>query len=348
MAEESSEKTNEKKPVEHKTVHSTNKMKKSTMWQVISGILFIMLLASLIYSPGNRPGGKVMAADVAGKKAVEYINTNLLQPGTTATVTGVEDINGLYNVKLSISGREFDSYVTKDGSLLFPSAVDMNEAAATPEEETPPPAQGLVKADKPVVDLFVMSHCPFGTQAEKGMIPVAELLGDKIDFNIKFVNYAMHGEKEVFEEWNQYCIQKEEPSKYLSYLKCFLKAGDGAGCITQTKIDQAKLDSCKTAADEEFKITQNLNDQASWSGGRYPQFLTSAEENTKYGVRGSPTLVINGAQVSSARSPAAFLASICGAFNEAPSECQQKLSTANPSSGFGFEDTGTATTASCG
>ena len=41
------------------------------------------------------------------------------------------------------------------------------------------------KSDKPLVELFVMAYCPYGTQAEKGLIPVIELLGDKIDASIK-------------------------------------------------------------------------------------------------------------------------------------------------------------------
>jgi hypothetical protein len=68
-----------------------------------------------------------------------------------------------------------------------------------------------------------MSYCPFGTQAEKGILPVVNLLKDKIDFKVKFVNYAMHGKKEIDENNLQYCIQKEEPNKYNSYLTCFLK-----------------------------------------------------------------------------------------------------------------------------
>ncbi|MBU3941884.1 MAG: hypothetical protein KKF74_03150, partial [Nanoarchaeota archaeon] len=51
--------------------------------------------------------------------------------------------------------------------------------------------QCMPKKDKPEVELFVMSHCPYGTQIEKGMLPVARLLGDKIDFNIRFCSYAM-------------------------------------------------------------------------------------------------------------------------------------------------------------
>jgi len=77
--------------------------------------------------------------------------------------------------------------------------------------------QCMDKKDVPEVELFVMSHCPYGTQMEKGILPVVELLGDKIDFKIRFVYYAMHGEKEVNEEARQYCIQKEQKDKFISY-----------------------------------------------------------------------------------------------------------------------------------
>ncbi|MEM2131153.1 MAG: GILT family protein, partial [Candidatus Woesearchaeota archaeon] len=73
----------------------------------------------------------------------------------------------------------------------------------------------MEKKDKPEVQLFVMSHCPFGTQMEKGILPVVELLGNKIDFKVRFVYYAMHGEVEVKEQLRQYCIQKEQQDKYL-------------------------------------------------------------------------------------------------------------------------------------
>ena len=79
------------------------------------------------------------------------------------------------------------------------------------------------KSDKPNVELFVMSHCPFGTQAEKGIIPVVNLLKNKINFSVKFVDYSMHGKSEIDENTLQYCIQKEESKKYIPYLTCFLE-----------------------------------------------------------------------------------------------------------------------------
>ena len=89
--------------------------------------------------------------------------------------------------------------------------------------------------------------------------------------------------------------------------------------------------------DTEFKITELLNDKASWSGGQFPQFLVHDAENKQYSVRGSPTLVINEQIVSSARDSASYLATVCSAFNTAPEECNEKLSGVSPSSGFGLD-----------
>ena len=345
----------EKHHVEHKegTHHHSEhkhhakkhvKVKKVAVWMSISAILAVLLIISVV-TGGFKGSGKTLSSQEAAEKALVYINNNLLQPGTSAGVNGIEDTGSLYNIKLDIGGQEYDSYITKDGGLLFPSAFNLEEAVEQieqPTQQAPPPAN-LEKSDKPEVQLFIMSHCPFGTQAEKGIIPVAELLGDKIDFEIKFVNYAMHGATEVNEQLSQYCIKAEQEDKFLPYLKCFLEAGDSVSCLTKTKVDATKLASCVETTDTEFKITENLENPT----GRYPAFLIDDEKNNEYGVRGSPTLVINDAVVNSARSPAAFLATICASFNDAPEECDEALSDANPSSGFGSGTTGSATAAQC-
>ena len=192
--------------------------------------------------------------------------------------------------------------------------------------------------NKPEVELFVMSHCPYGAQAEKGIIPVFELLGDKINSEIKFVYYAMHpSQGEVEEQLNQYCIQKEQNDKYLDYLKCFLEAGDSEGCLESIGINVSKLEKCAEITDEKFDITKNLEDQSSWLSGRFPMFNINKELNEVFGVQGSPTLVINGEIVSSGRDSASYLETICSVFDEAPEECQEILSSEAPSPGFGYE-----------
>ncbi|MBL7054338.1 hypothetical protein ISS05_01105, partial [Candidatus Woesearchaeota archaeon] len=212
---------------EHKTIHHEHrKTKKTNFWQIVSAILGVLLILSVFtsgFGVNKNKGG--LSADEASSKAIEFINNYVISDGQKAIFDGVEEDNQLYKVKISLQGQKFDSYVTKDGRLLFPSAIDMNQeipttnqqpSAAAPSVAEPSTAvtSDAVTSDKPEVELFVMSHCPFGTQAEKGMIPAVKALGDKIDFKLRFVYYAMHPTQgEVEEQLNQYCIQKEQTSK---------------------------------------------------------------------------------------------------------------------------------------
>lgn len=196
----------------------------------------------------------------------------------------------------------------------------------------------MEKKDKPTVELFVMSHCPYGTQIEKGMLPVAELLGDKIDFDIKFCDYAMHGEKELNEQLIQYCIQNRQNDKYLDYLKCFLEAGNSETCLTQVGIDQDVLDKCVAATDKEYKVTEGFNDKTTYKGS-FPTFSVFQSDVDKYGVQGSPTLVINGVTASTGRDSVSLLNAVCTGFKDKPAECDETLSSANPTPGFGFDTT---------
>ncbi len=206
--------------------------------------------------------------------------------------------------------------------------------------------QCMPKKEKPEVNLFVMSYCPYGTQMEKGILPVLRLLGDKIDFNMRFVYYAMHGETEVNEQTLQYCIQKEYNEKYLDYLECFLNEGNTEECVEEVELS-GKLDTCIEETDAEFKITEKLNDQSTWMGN-YPPFDVDKELNEKYGVRGSPSLVINDVVASTSRNPASLLDAICTGFKDKPSECSEELSSENPSAGFGFSETSSSSSGSCG
>lgn len=209
------------------------------------------------------------------------------------------------------------------------------------EEPEPAPTQEVVKADKPTVELFVMSHCPYGTQMEKGILPVVSLLEEDIEFDLNFVYYAMHGETEVYEQLRQYCIQRDQEELLISYLICFLEEGDTEGCLDTVGVDRDMLDSCVAEADEEFDVTANLEDEASYLSGRFPLFNTDKVSNDEYGVRGSPTLVINGQVVSTARDSATLLDTICTRFNEQPEACSTEFSSTNPSPGFGFGESDT-------
>ncbi|MFZ2454904.1 MAG: FKBP-type peptidyl-prolyl cis-trans isomerase [Candidatus Altiarchaeia archaeon] len=207
----------------------------------------------------------------------------------------------------------------------------------------------MAKTDKPVVEAFVMSHCPYGTQIEKGLIPVANLLKDKIDFSIKFCDYAMHGKKEVDEELLQYCIETEDKANYLTYLACFLNASDSPGCLKSANVNTDKVNACVKTTDTQYKVTELYNDQTKWISGQFPPFNVYKDLNTKYGVQGSPTLVLNGVVMEGvSRDSAGLLKAICATFKTAPPECSQTLSSAAPSAGFGYSTTDSASTATCG
>lgn len=236
----------------------------------------------------------------------------------------------------------------KGGSIAMPTGAKTGEIVAV---NNPPSAGGsdivapppvVSKSDRPKVELFVMSHCPYGLQMQKAYVPAWELLKDKADIDVKFVSYLMHGQKEKDDNNIEYCIQKDQKDKYIPFLKCFTATGDSKACMGSTGVDQNKVNSCIGAADKQFAISEEFNNQSKWLSGRYPMYNVHKDLNDKYGVQGSPTLVINGSVVEVGRSPEAVKQAICAAFNNAPKECGQTLSNASASPGFGTQVGGAA------
>ncbi len=310
------------------------RLKKQILFGSIGVLLLVIVAVSALYL-----GQKKSLKPEAVKTLVEnYINTNLMAAGSTAKIDSVVKEGGLYKIMVNIGGaQKVESYATLDGKLFFPQAMKIGESTDTASADTasaPTTPVDVPKTNKPVVELFVMAYCPYGTQMEKGILPAAAALGNKIDFKIKFNDYAMHGEKELDENLTQYCIQKDENSKFSNYLTCFLKDSQSAPCLDSAKIDKNKLASCVAATDKAFSVKANFKSNTDFRG-TYPGFNVQKEDNAKYSVGGSPTLVINGKEVQSGRDSATLLKTICAAFNNEPKECQTTLSSVSPSAGFG-------------
>lgn len=316
----------------HEHHHTGQKKTKLNKWAVFSCILIALLAISMFTSWLDF---SFSAKDKVTNETVEFINEVFLKGQYTVALNSAEEKSGMYLMKLDVKGQSIDTYVTKDGKLFFPQAIDIKavKEASSLAASSPTSAgeiKSVAKSDKPVVELFIMTHCPFGTQAEKGILPALSSIGSKADVKIRFVHYFMHGDKEEQETYQQLCIREEQKDKFVKYLQCFLEASDSAGCLTKTGIDKTKLDAC-------------IKDKAK------AYYAADSELSKKYGVQGSPTLVINGGQADFyPRSADSALKNICGAFNTAPSECSQKLSTENPSAGFGYGTAGDVAAASCG
>ncbi|MFH1832937.1 MAG: hypothetical protein ABH816_02085 [Candidatus Levyibacteriota bacterium] len=273
-------------------------------------------------------------------KTIPSAIEKIITPGTKFTVDNLKESSGIYEFELTLgegaNAKKYISYITKDGALLFSSGIkvaDLGKTAVQGAQASQAAQKPVPKNDKPVIELFVMSYCPYGTQMEKGILPVLDALGQKINFALKFVSYAMHGEKEIDENLKQYCIEKNQPSELNNYLKCFLQSGNTNDC--NSNLDLTTINNCVAQTDSQFKIKEKFNDKNSWSNSQFPPFDVNKNDNTKYGVQGSPTLVINGVTSNSSRDPQGLLEAICSAFTNSPSECNNKLPTDEPAPGFG-------------
>ena len=296
---------------------------------VIAAIAVVALIA---WSSVSLFGG--LSKSAASSLAEKYINNDLMQGQGTVTVKTVKKIGSLYQLEVTYQGRKIDSYMTTDGKLFFPSVYNMSSSSAAAADSKSASSAQAPKTDKPSVELFVMSYCPYGTQIEKGIIPAIQALGNKVDFKLKFVSYTMHGDKENQENLRQYCIDKTQNAKLFPYMNCFLKSSDAASCLKSTGVDEAKVAACQADSAKQFKVTGT-------------DFSVHAADNEKYDVQGSPTLIINGVASDSGRDSASLLKAICSAFKTAPSECNASLSTATPSAGFGEGTAAGSTNASC-
>jgi len=274
---------------------------------------------------------RILSPQEAGKKAVDYINKYILRGKETASLIKTEDKNGIYNLRLKIGGNKYDAQVTKNGKILFLHGIDLT---ATPKEHKET-SQKIPKRNRPDVKLFVMSYCPFGLQMEKAFLPVYKLLKDKAEMGVYFVDYVMHGKKEIDEELRQYCIQKKEKKKYYNYLSCFIKEGDFKKCLSKADINSVKLTNCVSETDKEYDVTKNYNNKDTYRNGKFPELKVQTILNKKYEIQGSPTVVINDKKIKIySRSPDKFKEAVCRAFNSPPQECSRSLSKEISSAGF--------------
>jgi hypothetical protein len=271
-----------------------------------------------------------------GENTIKYINDNKLSQ-TPASLVSVASEHGLVKIRLKIDSQEFDSYVTKDGVWLFPnSPIEMkksqekgnaqNDPGQNSETKTPKP---VVKNDKPVLEAFVVSKCPFGLQMQRMMAEAIKSASSLSQyFKVRYFGSisgntitAMHGEAEAKENLRQICIREEQASKYWSYISCHIKAGETASCENSTGIDSAKIDACVASSSRGIAYAKEDFDLAN-----------------KYNVSGSPTLILNGSDVSEfdygGRTADAVKSVVCAGFNAQPSFCSTKLNTQDAAANF--------------
>jgi len=312
---------------------------------IIIAIVGVLITGALIYANSN-PGFSLPNISILGKsndklakEAVDYINNNKLA-NTPASLVSVSEASGLVKVTIKIGTNSFDSYVTKDGKLLFPQAFEMApkkaDVVANQDAGSKKPsvqdAASVTKVDKPMLEAYVVARCPFGLQMQRAMAEAVKeqpalaqyikaIYMGSVSSDGKNIT-AMHGAAEATENLRQICIREEQPTKYWDYVSCQMKAaGTEVSCEKPSGVDSAKLSAC-------------MSDPS--KGVAYAK--KDFDLNTKYGITGSPTLILNEAQISESgfggRSADGVRAMVCAAFKTQPSFCSTKLNTAAAASSF--------------
>lgn len=280
---------------------------------------------------------KALTADEARVRVVDFINDNLMQPGSEVSIKEISEENGMYKIIVNISeGQEITSYLTKDGKKFFPQVMDIDEVAAQNAQKNEAgdnaaaANQEIPKQDKATAELFVMAFCPYGVQAEDAMLPVVDLLKDKADINIRFIASiegddinqvkSLHGPIEGIEDARQLCVAKNYDNatlwKYVSEINKNCYSIYNQGDDVYKKCWEA---AAKTAKVDVNKITKCVSSEG-------PDLIRAEDAvASANGVSGSPTLIINGVKYNGSRTADGFKNAICSGFTTPPTECSEIL-----------------------
>jgi hypothetical protein len=196
-------------------------------------------------------------------------------------------------------------------------AAATTQAAPRPEMFEPPPAAPAAPKLPPVtVQLYVMSQCPFGVQAENSFAAAIDHLGDAIDLQVDFIGergadgtlISMHGPREVRADMVQACAQHLSP-RWFELIRCQNR---------NTREIDTNWETC--AADLHMPVDRI---RACAEGQLGERLLGASFERTRLkGTRSSPTIYIAGHEYEGGRKPVELMRAVCSAYgDEKPSAC---------------------------
>lgn len=315
-------------------------------------VVAVVVLAYLYFGGHTVPTAKSLSAEEAGQAALSFINEYMLEPGSKAELAGeVTEERGLYKFTIKLGSQEVPSYITKDGTMLFPQeGIDL-EAVKSELAEQGQAQQPVAKTcedlevekrEEPVLEAFVVSYCPFGLQMQRILNEIVKGIPELSDYiKIRYMGsvsngklLAMHGEEEADENLRQICLREEQKEKFYPYLECFMKDGEAENCLGAAGVDEPALEACMTEPSRGIKYAQE--DFA----------LQDA-----YGVTGSPSLFLNVEKVSEfdfgGRTAQAVKNLLCCGFASELPACLQELSKDPAATSFSETYSGSGSSSSC-
>ncbi|MFA5459956.1 MAG: hypothetical protein WC283_01315 [Candidatus Paceibacterota bacterium] len=300
----------------------------------LSFLLIVLMIAAFLIGYGSKNGVSLgifnnQKAEGIVEQAIGYINENFLAMSEEgATLSSVEEESGVYKFTMMIEGSEYISYITKDGKILFPDGIPMVEEEEQTEAKKMT-CEDLSKSDEPVLEVFVVSQCPFGTQMHRVLNEIVKNIPELDEYiTVKYMGEiqdgkitSMHGDEEAQENLRQICIREEQKEKYWGYIDCYIKEGKSEECLANSSVDLNALSQCVEDSSRGIEYAQKDFDSVN-----------------EYTVTGSPTLILNKENVSEfdfgGRTAEAVKTVICCGFSSLPAFCEEELSTSSAEPGF--------------
>lgn len=125
-------------------------------WMIVSILLFLLLIMAIFTGGFGMIGKKQISQSEAEAKVLAYVNTELLQGDTKATILTSADAGEHYKITLAVAGETVDTYLTKDGQMFFPQGFALaNITTSTPtaieqsENANPTPAANIPVSTTP-------------------------------------------------------------------------------------------------------------------------------------------------------------------------------------------------------
>jgi len=270
---------------------------------------------------------KTVSLEDSANKVLNFVNEYFV-PEKNAVISGkVVEESGLLKVSISVDDKPVFFYTTKDGALLFlpNSMIDIAKYKESAKKEEV--NKEIEKTEKPTIELFVMSLCPYGIKAEQEIMSVINDFGDKLNFHIKFiVNVkggnieevdSLHGKDESREDARQIAVMQFYPDKFTSYLD---KISENSCVISCGAV---KLEDYWKKVAKGLKM--DIKKIESFAYGKDCLNILKENESSaeKYQANASPTLIINGMKSDSIyKGKSAIKEAICSAYVNPPNLCK--------------------------
>jgi hypothetical protein len=273
------------------------------------------------------PGAQIKNVDVndaQGKELVEELGLEVVPAFVLGNNLAETEAVKQNAALMGAFDQVGDYYKIKDSETGASYYIDEEKRAQKLE------SMGITLGDnRPQVDFFVMSYCPFGNQAEEALVDVYAELKDEVDFIPRYVYYenyggggpsycidsdnklcSMHGVQEANQNIRELCVRDLEG----------MQAWFDFSIAMNSACSSSNADTCWEATAQE--LGYDVEAIRSCEAEKAEEYATEDLELSKmFGATGSPAVYVDGEKFNGARTPAGYLAAICNAFDEKPAAC---------------------------